>query len=196
MRTLRGWAPTLGWLAATAASIALTSVALLPVLRTAPTGEAALASVRELSREGHNDNPPVAVTTSPRPTPSPATPSVAPPSVAPSAETPSAADTPSPSTVAPRESTTRDGWTVTTDDAGVATYLRSFRVEGGQVVIRASDGRVHTVTATPSIGFSTKTVQNTPDNLAVYFLEPHHHFIIHVVWRDDAPFAQVSEIGD
>ncbi|WP_018587115.1 hypothetical protein [Salinispora arenicola] len=196
MRTLRRWAPTLGWLAATAASIALTSVALLPVLRTAPAGEETLVSVRELSREGRNDNRSVTVTASPRPIPSSATSSVASPSVAPSVGTPSAADTPRPSAVAPRESTTRDGWTVTTDDAGVATYLRSFRVEGGHAVIRASGGRVHTVTATPSLGFSTKTVQNTPDNLAVYFLEPHHHFIIHVVWRDDAPFAQVSEIGD
>lgn len=192
MRTLRRWAPTLGWLAATAASIALTSVALFPVLRTTPAGEETLVSVRELSREGNNDNPSVTVTASPRPIPSSAAPSAAAPSVV----TPSGADTSRPSTVAPRESTVRDGWTVTTDDAGVTTYLRSFRLEGGQAVIRASGGRVHTVTATPSLGFSTKTVQNTPDNLAVYFLEPHHHFIVHVVWRDDAPFAQVSEIGD
>lgn len=186
----------LGWLAATAASIALTSVALFPVLRAAPAGEEALVSVRELSREESNDNRSVTATASPRPIPSSAAPSVAPPSVAaPSGVTPSGADMSRPSTIAPQKSITRDGWTVTTGDAGVATYLRSFRVEGGHAVIHASGGQVQTVTATPSVGFSTKTVQNTPDNLAVYFLEPHHHFIIHVVWRDDAPFAQVSEIG-
>ncbi|QGN49170.1 hypothetical protein ACN26Y_24610 [Micromonospora sp. WMMD558] len=186
MRTLRNWMPTLGWLAATATSIALASAALLPVLRTAPAGEETLASVHELRRGGAGDEPPLTVTTPAQPTPSVASPSSAPPS---------AAATPTPSAGAPRTTTTRDGWTVTTDAAGVATYLRSFRVEGGQTVVRASRGRVQLVTATPGPGYSAKTVQNTPDNLAVFFLETNHHFVIHVVWRDDAPFAQVSEIG-
>ncbi|NJP34528.1 hypothetical protein [Micromonospora thermarum] len=182
MRTLRNWMPTLGWLVATATSIGLASVALLPVLRTAPAGEETLASVHDL-RRGAGDDRALTVTPPARPTPSP------------SSAAPSAAATSSPSAGAPRTTTTRDGWTVTTDAAGDATYLRSFRVEGGQTVVRASGGRVQLVTATPGPGYSAKTVQNTPDNLAVFFLETNHHFVIHVVWRDDAPFAQVSEIG-
>ncbi|MER7458819.1 hypothetical protein [Micromonospora sp. NPDC126480] len=189
MRTLRNWAPTLVWLAATVTSVALASVALLPVLRTAPAGAEALASVRELRRDDAGDEPP-SVTT-----PAPPIPSSPPPSsAAPSATAPSAAATPT-RAVGAQRTTTRDGWTVTTDAAGVATYLRSFRVEGGQTVVRASRGRVHLVTATPGPGYSAKTVQDTPDNLAVFFLETNHHFVIHVVWRDDAPFAQVSEVG-
>jgi hypothetical protein len=39
------------------------------------------------------------------------------------------------------------------------------------------------------------TVQDEPDNLAVYFNEVNHSFIIHAVWWDDRPFAEVSEIG-
>ena len=38
-------------------------------------------------------------------------------------------------------------------------------------------------------------MQNEPDNLAVYFNEPNHSFVIHAVWFNDAPFVEVSEIG-
>ncbi|BCJ53489.1 hypothetical protein Asp14428_49640 [Actinoplanes sp. NBRC 14428] len=105
----------------------------------------------------------------------------------------SSAPTPTRTTAAPT-TTNKDGWTVT-DSNDERTYVRSFRVEGGQTVIRASDGVIKLVTATPRDGYSVATVQDTPDNLAVYFNEVNHSFIIHVVWRDDEPFAQVSEIG-
>ena len=88
-----------------------------------------------------------------------------------------------------------DGWTVTTDGDGVDTYVRSFRVEGGQAVIRIRDGKVGVVSATPASGFEVATVQNSPDNLAVYFNEQNHSFIVHTVWNVDRPFAEVSEIG-
>ena len=93
------------------------------------------------------------------------------------------------------ETTTEDGWTVTTDGDGKKSYVRSFRVEGGQTVIRMTDGKVKLITATPSDGYAVSTVQNSPDNLAVYFNEVNHSFIIHAVWWDDRPFAEVSEIG-
>ena len=60
--------------------------------------------------------------------------------------------------------------------------MRSFRVEGGQTVIRMTEGKVQLVTATPSDGYAVSTVQNSPDNLAVYFNEVNHSFIIHAVW--------------
>ena len=85
---------------------------------------------------------------------------------------------------------------MTTDGDGVRTFVRSFQVDGGHAVIRAADGRITLVTATPSNGFEVATVQNSPDNLAVYFNEPNHSFIVHAVWNVDRPFAQVSEVGN
>lgn len=103
----------------------------------------------------------------------------------------------SPGTTAPTNSaatTTVDGWTVTTGADGQSTYTRSFRVDGGQAVIRMTVGRVQLVTATPNPGYSVDTVQNEPGNLAVQFTEPNHYFIIHAVWHN-GPFAEVSEAG-
>jgi hypothetical protein len=74
--------------------------------------------------------------------------------------------------------------------------VRSFRVEGGQAVIRmTSDAVVSLVTATPADGWQVQKVQDSADNLAVYFNEVNHSFIIHATWFNDKPFAEVSEIG-
>ena len=92
--------------------------------------------------------------------------------------------------------TTEDGWTVTTADDGLRTYVRSFQCEGGQAVIKVtSDAVVSLITATPADGFAVEKVQDTKDNLAVYFNETNHSFIIHATWFNDKPFAQVSEVG-
>jgi hypothetical protein len=195
--------PVLGWCAATLTSVALASVALLPVLRTATPDESALVSVDQLRDSGEvAPTPPPAVTTTPEPEPEPE-----PTTTSPSrARTSKPSGTPSRSsatptttrTTKPAESTTttEDGWTVTTDGDGSKTYVRSFRVEGGQAVIRMTEDVVKLVTATPSDGYSVATVQNSPDNLAVYFNEVNHSFIIHAVWRVDRPFVEVSEIGE
>jgi hypothetical protein len=58
-----------------------------------------------------------------------------------------------------------------------------------------SDGVVSLVTATPADGFSVQKVQDSPDNMAVYFNESQHSFIIHATWHNDRPFVQVSEVG-
>jgi hypothetical protein len=207
MRSSRGWAPLLGWCAATLSSIVLASVAMLPVLRTAAPDDSALISVDRLRDSG--DVAPIPLPSVP-PVPSGAVPSPpptasSPPSPsrsvsrlpAPSRSTPG----PSPSTTrppatAPQTATVEDGWTVTTDADGEKTYVRSFRTDGGQTVIRISGGRVGLISATPNDGFEVATVQNTPDNLAVYFNEPNHSFIVHAVWNVDRPFAQVSEVGN
>jgi hypothetical protein len=88
-----------------------------------------------------------------------------------------------------------DGWTVTTGSDGETVYVRSFRVDGGQAVIRMTGGRVHLVTATPSSGYTVTTTQSEPGNLAVQFTEQNHYFVIHALWHNNAPFAQVSEVG-
>ncbi len=185
----------LGWCAATLSSIALASVAMLPVLRTAAPDEGALVPIDR--RGGAPTSPPPvpsaspssrATTTAP---PAATTRSTPPPSAGRSA-TPARTRTTAPAAVT---TTVEDGWTVTTDGDGEKSYVRSFRVEGGQTVIRVTEGRVRLVTATPNDGYAVATVQNEPDNLAVYFNEVNHSFIVHVVWNVDRPFVRVDEIG-
>jgi hypothetical protein len=177
------WTPVAGWLAATAASIVLASVALTPVLRTAAPEDTALNQL------------PAAQTSFPAPLPEVTNP--------PETPKPTKKIGPSPTTRAPKPkstttppTTTEDGWTVTTGDDGLRTYVRSFRVEGGQAVIKVtSDGVVALVTATPADGYAVQKVQDSPDNMAVYFNQTAHSFIIHATWWDDKPFAEVSEVG-
>jgi hypothetical protein len=188
--------PIAGWAAATATSIVLASAAILPVLRASEPQDRALAQL------------PAAATSFPAPLPSvttgggnaPTTPSTkptsrrprtsAPTTGAPTSKPPAKATTNAPPT------TTEDGWTVTTAADGLRTYVRSFQVEGGQAVIRmTSDAVVALVTATPADGWAVQKVQDSPDNMAVYFNETNHSFIIHATWWDDRPFAEVSEIG-
>ncbi|MGX6604588.1 DNA mismatch repair protein MutL [Micromonosporaceae bacterium Da 78-11] len=195
-----GWAPIAGWCAATATSIVLASVAILPVLRTAKPDDAALSSIDQLPAAQTSFPAPLPSATTPEPT-ADDTPSSAPPSsVRPRTSSPSpkpsrtAASKPPVATTPP--TTTEDGWTVTTEDDGSRTFVRSFQVEGGQAVIRmTSAGVVSLVTATPSDGYAVQKTQDSPDNLAVYFNETGHSFIIHAVWWDDRPFVEVSEIG-
>ncbi|SNY03965.1 DNA mismatch repair protein MutL [Paractinoplanes atraurantiacus] len=193
------WTPIVGWLAATATSIVLASVALLPVLRTTAPEDSALAalpaadsssfpaplpSVTTPTPAAPSTVAPTTTTTRPRPT------KTTKPTVKPTTTPPKATTTTTPPT------TTEDGWTVTTGADGVRTYVRSFKVEGGQAVIRmTSDSVVSLVTATPADGWAVQKVQDSPDNLAVYFNETNHSFIIHATWWDDRPFAEVSEIG-
>jgi hypothetical protein len=180
------WGPIAGWCAATAVSIALASVALLPVLRTTTPEDSALAQL------------PAAETSSfPAPLPSATTGASPSPSTTPSPKPSKTISTTNPtSTKAPAKATTEDGWTVTTGAGGLRTYVRSFRVEGGQAVIKmTSDAVVSLVTATPADGYAVQKVQDSPDNMAVYFNETAHSFIIHATWWDDRPFVQVSEVG-
>jgi hypothetical protein len=162
--------PVLGWCAATLASIALASVALLPVLR---TGAPRASDLPGAVSAGEALPPAAATAPAPSPAPSSATP-----------------------TARPAPPTVIDGWTVTTDADGRRVYVRSFRVDGGQVVIRMTEGRVYLLTATPNPGYRVETTQNEPGNLAVQFIEPDHFFVIHAVWHNNGPFASVSEVGN
>ena len=185
------WTPIAGWAAATAGSIVLASAAILPVLRTSEPKDTALAQL------------PAAATSFPAPLPGvttpaqPGTPTTAPSSRRPRTSAATLKPTTKPATRATAPpTTTEDGWTVTTADDGLRTYVRSFQCEGGQAVIKVtSDATVSLITATPADGFAVEKVQNTKDNLAVYFNETNHSFIIHVTWFTDKPFAEVSEVG-
>jgi hypothetical protein len=186
------WTPIAGWAAATAGSIVLASAAILPVLRTSEPQDAALAQL------------PAAATSFPAPLPSVTTPSssegspgTSPTSHRPRTSTATLKPTSKPATKATTPpTTTEDGWTVTTAEDGLRTYVRSFQCEGGQAVIKmTSDAVVLLVTATPADGYAVEKVQDTKDNLAVYFNETNHSFIIHATWFNDKPFVEVSEVG-
>ena len=182
------WTPIAGWAAATATSIVLASVAILPVLRASDPQDGALAQLPA----------PAAATSFPAPLPSVTTPAPKETSKKPQKTPTSKPPTSKPATksTTPPKTTTEDGWTVTTADDGLRTYVRTFQVEGGQAVIKmTSDSVVSLVTATPAEGFAVQKVQDSPDNLAVYFNETNHSFIIHATWFTDKPFVEVSEIG-
>ncbi len=197
--------PLLGWCAATLTSIGLAAVAMLPVLRTASPDDGTLVSVDQLRETGDLVPTPGPTTAAPTASPPPASASQSrsphksrtPSSRTKSSKPPAATTppTPSPSKSEKPTTSTEDGWTVTTESDGARTYVRSFTVEGGRTVIQAADGVIKLVTATPADGWSVARVQDTPDNLAVYFNEVNHSFIVHVVWQAGKPVAQVSEVG-
>ncbi|MFG1603208.1 DNA mismatch repair protein MutL [Actinoplanes sp. NPDC049265] len=209
MRSPRTWFPLLGWLAATLTSIVLASVAMLPVLRTATGDDGGLISADQLRRSGDR-----------APLPLPSVPSASPSSPAPATTTPPARATPDeraddgakpdstptttpPTSKPPKPPATKptspsrvvDGWTVTTDGGGVDTYTQAFRVDGGQAVVRIRSGKVQLVSATPNNGFEVAVVQDRPEDLAVYFNETNHSFIVHAVWNVDRPNVRIDEIG-
>ena len=194
MRSSR-WAPVAGWCAATATSIVLASVALMPVLRAAAPEDTALSSIDQLPAGQSSFPAPlpsagVSVSPTPHRTRKPS----ASASSRASASAKPASPTTDPTTIP--SATTEDGWTVTTGVGGLRTYVRSFRVQGGQAVIKmTSDGVVTLVTATPADGYAVQKIQDSPGNLAVYFNETNHSFIIHAVWFTDKPFVEVSEVG-
>jgi hypothetical protein len=166
----------------------LASVAILPVLRASDPQDGALAQLPA----------PAAATSFPAPLPSVTTPAPKETSKKPQKTPTSKPPTSKPATksTTPPKTTTEDGWTVTTADDGLRTYVRTFQVEGGQAVIKmTSDSVVSLVTATPADGYAVQKFQDSADNLAVYFNETNHSFIIHATWWDDKPFAEVSEIG-
>jgi hypothetical protein len=184
------WTPIAGWLAATAASIVLASVALTPVLRTTAPEDTALSGLQQLPAAQTSFPAPLPAVTNPTESPTPHRTRSTKPTPSKTAPKTEATSTTTPPTA------TEDGWTVTTGDDGLRTYVRSFKVDGGQAVIKmTSDGVVTLVTATPADGYAVQKTQSRPDDLAVYFNEANHSFIIHATWWNDAPFAQLSEVG-
>ncbi|MFF0377266.1 hypothetical protein [Actinoplanes missouriensis] len=199
------WMPIAGWCLATAASIALSSFALSPVLNAAKTDVGALPDL------GRVPAAEVAVTTTTAETPSPA----ATPSEQDEPETPkpsrsSRKPTSKPATTEPTApattgtttrpttkpaTTTEDGWTVTTGEDGLKTYVKTFTTDGGRAVIKMiSNGTVFLVTATPADGYTVQK-NGSDTNLAVYFNQPGRSFIVHAQWFNGAPFVEVSEVG-
>ncbi len=192
------WVPVAGWFVATASSIVLSWVALLPVLNAARADVGTLPDIDQVPAAdvvAPVSLPPTAARTQPSPAVAASSspkPSKKPPK-SPATSTPATAT--ATATTKPA-TTTEDGWTVTTGGDGLKTYVRSFSVEGGQAVVKmTSAGVVSLVTATPADGYAVEKTQSSPTDMAVYFNETNHSFIIHAIWWNDAPFAEVSEIG-
>ncbi|MEU4691849.1 DNA mismatch repair protein MutL [Actinoplanes sp. NPDC023714] len=202
------WVPVAGWCLATAASIALSSFALSPVLNAAkpdvgalpdlgrvPAAEVAVTTTTEAPSPSVTSKPAVekSETAAPEPSRTSRKPSSKPATAdptTPATTKPTTAPTSKPAT------TTEDGWTVTTGEDGLKTYVKTFTTEGGRAVLKmVSDGTVFLVTATPADGYTVQK-NGSDTNLAVYFNEPGHSFIIHAQWFNGSPFVEVSEVGE
>ncbi|WP_238013492.1 DNA mismatch repair protein MutL [Dactylosporangium sp. AC04546] len=194
MRVRRSAVPVLLWCLATAASIAVASLALRPVLRTAiPSDSVSLEAEQERGHGGLMTQPQPSL---PPPTSSRLPASAPPPS---SARPPasSGAGTPKPPTTTAPPPRIVDGWTVTTGGDGVDTYLRSFRTDGGDAVIRIRDGVVSLVTATPRDGYSVSKAQNEPTRLVVQFVDNSggSAWLVDAMWWQGGPHGEVTRIG-
>lgn len=187
--------PVLLWCLATAASIAVASLALRPVLRTAVPQDT--VPLEALEDRGHGGG----LMTQPQPSLPPPT-SASPPASAPptSARPPasSGAASPKPPTTTAPPARVVDGWTVTTGGDGVDTYLRSFRTDGGDAVIRIRDGVVSLVTATPRDGYSVSKAQTEPTRLVVQFVDNSggSAWLVDAMWWQGAPHGEVTRIGN
>ncbi|MER7009573.1 hypothetical protein ABT297_41915 [Dactylosporangium sp. NPDC000555] len=202
MRVRRGAVPVLLWCLATTASIAVASLALRPVLRTAvPQDTVPVATDEERgNRDAVTQSVPALATGSPRPEPT--VPSAPRPVFPP----PTSAPAPRGSASAPGEQKTTattaparmvNGWTVTTGTDGVDVYLKSFRSDGGDAVIRIRAGVVSVVTATPRDGYSVSQAQNEPNRLAVQFVSSSGGvaYLVDCMWWQNGPHGQVTRIG-
>jgi hypothetical protein len=186
--------PVLLWCLATAASIAVASLALRPVLHTAVPSDSLPVPAAEA--RGPGDLIPQPGLPPPSSAAGATTPSAPPPSSSAAPRT-SAAPTPTAKATTATPARVVDGWTVTTDSDGVDTYLRSFRSEGGDAVIRIRDGVVSLVTATPRSGYSVSRAQTEPTRLVVQFISDDGSaaYLVDAMWWQSAPHGSVTRIG-
>ncbi|MFC4997664.1 DNA mismatch repair protein MutL [Dactylosporangium cerinum] len=190
MRVRRAAVPVLLWCLATAASIAVASLALRPVLHTAVPSDSLPVPAAEARGPGDL-------------IPQPPAPSFASPATSatsrPATSAPPRTSAPPPTTKATTAAPARivDGWTVTTDGDGVDTYLRSFRSEGGDAVIRIRDAVVSLVTATPRSGYSASRAQTEPTRLVVQFISDSGNaaYLVDAMWWQESPHGTVTRIG-
>ncbi|WP_432971833.1 hypothetical protein [Dactylosporangium sp. CA-233914] len=200
MRVQRGAVPVLLWCLATTASIGVASLALRPVLRTAVPQD----SVPVAAGDEHGDRR-VATQTLPPPSVAGSEPATVIVSDPPSALTPrpvtSSTPQKSPTTTPPRTTAAArvvDGWTVTTGSDGVDVYLKSFRSDGGDAVMRIRGGVVSLVTATPRDGYSVSQAQTEPSRLVVQFIAARNDvaYLVDCLWWQNGPHGTVTRVGN
>jgi hypothetical protein len=85
--------------------------------------------------------------------------------------------------------TTVDGWNLVNGG-----YVRSFELVGGDATVRAANGAVELVSATPRPGFVLTLLPGGDDHLVLNFTAALHISTLDVAWRNGAPVAQVGEL--
>jgi hypothetical protein len=173
---------TAAWLAATALGIAVSSLGVRAVL------DAAVPD-RFLVLPAAEEPPPAAGPTARPATPSPSTSG----SRAPRSSPASPISTP-PSRSGPAVSTSAqppvDGWT----SLGDGQYLRSFHLTGGDAVVRAGQGEVRLVSATPRPGYTMTILPSGPDRVVVNFATALRVSTLTASWGADGPTAETTEL--
>jgi hypothetical protein len=186
------------WCLATTASIGVASLALRPVLRTAVPQDSVPVATDE--QRGNRE---VVTQTLPPPSAAPSDPGtviIEDPSSAfslpPTTATRTSQPPPTQKTTAPARMV--DGWTVTTGTDGVDVYLKSFRSDGGDAVMRIRAEVVSLVTATPRDGYSVSQAQNEPSRMVVQFVASNGGaaFLVDCMWWQAAPHGSVTRIGN
>ncbi|MGC9669011.1 hypothetical protein ACNTMW_20940 [Planosporangium sp. 12N6] len=105
----------------------------------------------------------------------------APPSSAPPGNTTAPAPGPAPSAPA--------GWT----PLGNGRYVRSFQLTGGDVTIRAGQGSVELVSATPRPLYVMTVVPDGTDRVTVTFTMVLRSSRLEASWQDSAPVVKITE---
>jgi hypothetical protein len=118
--------------------------------------------------------PPPAPT--PRPTPSP-TPKPTPP------------PTPPP----PPRPVPTPGWSKLPDEGGAPTFQRSFRVVGGDALIRCNENDIVVLTTRPRPGYRAEDQRFGGAGLRVSFISDRHTSRVFVSFRDGSCYAEISE---
>jgi hypothetical protein len=182
-RTLKTIKVIAAWLAATALGIGVSSLGVRAVL------DAAVPD-RFLVLPAAEEPPPAA-----RPPSRPATPS--PPTIGgPRTGRPSPAGPPSapPSRSGPVASASAQppvyGWT----SLGDGQYLRSFHLTGGDAVVRAAQGDVRLVSATPRPGYTMTILPSGPDRVVVNFATALRVSTLTASWGATGPAAETTEL--
>jgi hypothetical protein len=152
--------------AATAVAVGGSWVGLQPLLAAAAAQRPPSLSASQL-REAAMPTPTPTPTASPTPTATTTPPSV-PPSAAPTPDS---------------------RWREVPD----SRYLeRTFVLEGGEVVIRASRSRVHVTSHTANPGYEVTVHRWARNSVIVSFESPEHNSRLWVMWRD-GPYAEITE---
>lgn len=92
---------------------------------------------------------------------------------------------------APPPPVTIDGWL----SVGDGTFLRSFRLSGGDATVRAGPGTVDLISATPRAGWIMTVRPTDDDRVVVNFTALLRHATLDVTWDDgDTPAVEVTEL--
>jgi hypothetical protein len=127
----------------------------------------------------------------PTPTPSP-TPIPSPTPKATPKPTPTKKPSPPKSSRTPTPRPT-ETWSEVSDGRPGQAYQRRFRLRGGEVQVQISEHEVRVLQLRPARGYSPDVNQDGPTTIRISFETDEHSSRVMVIWRDDGPYAEVTE---